>query len=91
VHSRAMESYNCIESEEAKLYCAVVRAMQLSNREYQHRYDKLRKAINMKKPPSSGRIFSGYLVVRNLDKKSEYETWMPDNVFDEIYRLKKEK
>ena len=39
----------------------------------------------MKPPPSCGRIFPGYLVVRNLGKSDQYETWMPDHVFDELY------
>jgi hypothetical protein len=39
----------------------------------------------MKPEPSHSRIFPGYLVVRKIDTKSEYETWMPDHVFEEIY------
>jgi len=40
----------------------------------------------MKSPPSSVRIFAGYIVVKNLDTEREYETWMPDYVFDDIYK-----
>jgi hypothetical protein len=40
----------------------------------------------MKKPPSCGRYFSGFLVVRNLGRKNQYETWMPEVVFEELYK-----
>jgi hypothetical protein len=73
------------ENDVAKKYGKIVRAMLLSNREYQHRFDKLNTKYKMKEPPLSGRIFRGYIVVRNIGKKSEYETWMPDHVFEEIY------
>lgn len=40
----------------------------------------------MKYPPSAGRIFAGFIVVRNLGKKNQYETWMPDGVFEKQYK-----
>ena len=60
--------------------------MELSNRKYGHRYSKLSRSRTMKSPPSSVRIFAGYIVVKNLDTEREYETWMPDYVFDDIYK-----
>jgi len=40
-------------------------------------------------PPSSHRhIYLGYLVVRKLGTPDQYETWMPDLVFDELYEAK---
>lgn len=82
----AMEKFIATSSEIAKKYGKVVRAVSVSNREYQHRFDTLSKSRNMKPPPSSGRIFPGYLVVRNLDTSEEYETWIPDHAFEEIYQ-----
>ena len=79
------EEFISIEHNVTKKYGKIVRAMLLSNREYQHRFDKLNTKYKMKEPPLSGRIFRGYIVVRNVDKKSEYKTWMPDHVFEEIY------
>jgi len=81
-----MDLYSCTDNEQSKRYGLEVRAMELSNREYQHRFDKFNDSRTMKKPPSSGRIFSGYLVVRNLEKKSQYETWIPVDGFEESYQ-----
>lgn len=79
------EEFIPTDHDVAKKYGKIVRAMVLSNREYQHRFDKLSTKFKMKEPPLSGRIFRGYIVVRNVGNKSEYETWMPDHVFEEIY------
>ena len=81
----AMDEYVAIVANISKRYGKFVRAVPISNREYQHRYDKLNESRDMKEPPSSGRIFSGYLVVRNINSKDEYETWIPDHAFEEIY------
>ncbi|EJO9874898.1 hypothetical protein QQ213_004487 [Vibrio vulnificus] len=83
--NRAMEIYTTSDPDVIKKFGREVRALEMSNREYGHRYSKLSGSRKMKYPPSSGRIFSGFLVVRNLGKKSEYETWMPDYVFEEVY------
>ena len=83
----AMNEYLAKDPEIRRRYGKVVRAIEISNREYQHRYDKLSDTRNMKEPPSSGRIFSGYLVVRNIDTENEYETWIPDHAFEEIYEM----
>jgi len=79
------DEFIAIENDTAKKFGKTVRAILLSNREYQHRYDKLHIEQKMKNPPLSGRIFQGYIVVRNIGKKSEYETWIPDSTFEEIY------
>jgi hypothetical protein len=40
----------------------------------------------MKPPPGSHiHIMPGYLVVRKLGTPDQYETWMPDVVFEELY------
>jgi hypothetical protein len=81
----AMDKYQATDTNAAKRYGTFVRAIPVSNREYQHRYDKLSDSRAMKPPPSSGRIFAGYLVIRSLDSKDEYETWIPDHAFEAIY------
>lgn len=80
-----MQLYTATDPKTRELYGHQVWAVELSNREYQHRFNKLSQSNNMKPPPSSGRIFAGYLVVRKLGSPGQYETWMPDHVFDEVY------
>lgn len=77
--------YRAIDEATATHYGNFVRAVMLSNAEYATRYQKLRKANKMKPPPSHLRIFSGYIVIRNLDQGGQYETWMPEHVFEELY------
>ena len=89
VNKSEMHDYLAIDKDVSSKYGALVKASLLSNREYQHRYDRLHNSQKMKTPPLSGRIFQGYLVVRNLDCKNEYETWIPDHAFEEIYRKNK--
>ena len=81
----AMQEYRAKDPTVRKRYGNIVRAIEISNREYQHRYDKLSTSRSMREPPSSGRIFPGYLVVRNLGTENEYETWIPDHGFEEAY------
>ena len=50
------------------------------------RLERMRNDRRMKPPPSSLRILPGYLTVRKLGTPSEYETWIPDHTFEEIYR-----
>jgi len=52
-------------------------------RTLESRFNSSRK---MQPPPSSHiHIHLGYLVVRKLGTPDQYETWMPDLVFDELY------
>lgn len=83
----AMPLFEAKDSETASKFGRYVRAIQLANIEYSFRFDRLAETNNMKSPPSCGRIFSGYLVVRNLGKRNQYETWMPDHVFNEFYKI----
>ena len=85
VDSSELSTYVTTDSDEARLYGKVVRAVEMSNAEYSARYRKLSVNRTMKPPPSHSRIFPGYLVVRKIDTTDEYETWMPDHVFDDIY------
>jgi len=71
----------------AARYGKEVKATLLSNVEYRLRFARLKKKQRMRPPPSAGRIFLGYLVIRNLGTPDQYETWMPDHVFEELYRV----
>ncbi len=82
----AMQTYVLTDRIVAQRYGKTVKATPLSNIEYKIRFDRLRRENNMKPPPSCGRIFPGYLVVRKLNTPAQYETWMPDDVFEEIYQ-----
>lgn len=78
-------TYVATDSEEARLYGRTVRAIEMSNADYSARYRKLSGDRIMKPAPSHQRIFAGYLVVRKLETRHEYETWMPSDVFEDIY------
>ena len=80
-----LSSFIAVDTEVAKRYGKMVKAIQLSNAEYAQRFERLSNTNNMKFPPSHGRIFSGYLVVRKLGTSEQYETWIPDHAFEEIY------
>lgn len=83
----AMERFTALSKSIAMRYGKAVKARPLSNREYQRRFDKLGPQNNMMPPPGSAvHIMPGYLVVRNLGTSRQYETWMPDHVFEEIYK-----
>jgi len=83
----AMGRFTAMRKSIALRYGKTVKAMPLSNREYQRRFDKLGAQNNMMPPPSSFmHIMIGYLVVRKLGTPRQYETWMPEDVFEEIYQ-----
>lgn len=81
----AMKSYVATDAETASEFGPSVKATELSNVEYKSRFSRLARENNMKPPPSCGRIFMGFLVVRRVGTKQQYETWMPDHVFEELY------
>lgn len=85
-----MIEYVALQEDISARFGRVVRAMELSNREYGYRFERFCDANNMKSPPSSNiHITSGYLVVRNLGRRNQYETWIPHEVFQELYTEKK--
>src|SRR6476619_2760755 len=81
-----MALFDAIHRHTARMYGARVRAAELSNVDYKMRFEKLASTQAMKDPPSCGRIFAGYVVVRRLGTPEQYETWMPGDVFEELYR-----
>ncbi len=85
VEIAAMEHYEALDRKIAALYGKRVKAAMLSNVEYKIRFGELHSTRRMKPPPSCGRIFPGYLVIRKLGTAEQYETWMPDHVFEELY------
>ena len=77
--------YSAIDKTIARRFGSVVLAAELSNKEYKIRFGKMHNEVRMRPPPSSERIFPGYLVVRRLGTPHEYETWIPDHGFEESY------
>ena len=88
VERTVLREYVATDGAVSSRYGSVVLATELSNKEYKIRYERLRKDHRMKSPPSSLRIFPGYLVVRNLGTPREYETWIPDHAFEDIYEIR---
>jgi len=86
INQKVLHVYTALDATAAARYGKTVKAVQLSNVEYKIRFGRLGRENNMKPPPSCGRIFGGYLVVRNLGAADQYETWMPDHVFEELYQ-----
>lgn len=82
-----MERFKAIRASDARRFGKVVMAFPLSNRQYARRFSRLGKDNNMKPPPGSRiHVMPGYLVVRKVGAPSQYETWMPDHVFEEMYQ-----
>jgi hypothetical protein len=81
----ALTTYVATDRDIASQYGKTVKATQLSNIEYKLRFARLGRMNNMRPPPSFGRIFGGYLVVRKCGTPHQYETWMPDHAFEEAY------
>ena len=69
----------------ASQYGGIVRATELTNIEYRTRFLRMAQSNNMKEPPDGGKVYPGYLVVRRLGTVGQYETWMSDDVFEELY------
>jgi hypothetical protein len=83
----SMDRYIAIRVSDSQKYGKAVKAFALSNREYKYRFDRFKKTNKMKPPPGSHiHIMPGYLVVRKLGTPNQYETWMPDQVFEELYK-----
>lgn len=80
-----MSKYVATDVETASQFGQSVKATELSNIEYKIRFNRLARENNMKPPPSCDRIFMGFLVVRRVGTKQQYETWMPGLVFQELY------
>lgn len=80
-----MTLFKARDRKTAQLYGSTVAAAEIANVDFKLRFAKYSHERKMSDPPSCGRIFMGYLVVRRLNTPEEYETWMPDHVFDELY------
>lgn len=81
-----MPYFSAIDAAIAANHGSKVRALFLSNVEYKVRFGRFGRENNMKPPPSCGRVFGGYVVVRNLGTRMQYETWMPDHAFEDTYQ-----
>jgi hypothetical protein len=81
-----MTVYSARDRDTARKYGPIVKAAEISNRDYGYRYNRFSSSRKMQPPPSSHmHIYLGYLVVRKLGTPDQYETWMPDHVFEELY------
>ena len=87
VDAESIPLYEAVDAGVSARYGRRVRATKLSNIEYKIRFDRLHRTNNMKVPPGTGRIFGGYLVVRKLGSVHQYETWIPEDAFEEIYTV----
>ena len=86
-----MRTYSARDNGTAKKYGQIVKAAEISNRDYGYRYSKFSSSRVMRPPPGSHmHIYLGYLVVRKLGTSEQYETWMPNHVFDELYEAASE-
>ncbi|WP_020161261.1 hypothetical protein [Methylobacter marinus] len=81
-----MTPYLACDRKTGTLYGKKVLAVQIANIDYKIRFNKSASSRKMQPPPSCGRIFLGYLVIRKLGTPLEYETWMPEDVFEDLYR-----
>jgi hypothetical protein len=82
-----MELFETTDHKTVSMYGSKVKAAKISNVDYNMRYGKFHTNVSMKPPPSCGIIFMGYVVVRKLGRPDQYETWMPDDVFEELYNI----
>jgi hypothetical protein len=90
VDATSIPLYEALDMKVSARYGRTVRATSLSNIEYKLRFNRFGVTNNMKAPPSCGRIFPGYPVIRNLGSPDQYETWIPEDAFEEIYALANE-
>lgn len=81
-----MALFDAIDRDASRRFGPKVKAAGISNVDYKIRFSKLSSSQSMNPPPSCGRIFAGYVVVRKLGTPDQYETWMPDHVFEDLYR-----
>ena len=86
IDKQGLSAFIASDPNTVKDYGAIVKAIEISNKEYKLRFDRFHGTRRMKNPPSSGRIFPGYAVIRKLNTPDEYETWIPDDGFEDIYQ-----
>lgn len=85
VDASQLPIYEALDVDEAAEYGQTVLATAMSNVDYAERHKKFSNNRKMMPAPSHQRIFLGYLVIRKMGTKSEYETWIPDHVFEDLY------
>jgi hypothetical protein len=81
-----MSVYEAINAETAKESGPRVKAMVLSNVQYMARVARFGSERRMRSPQHNLRVILGYLVVRRLGTPRQYETWMTEDLFEELYR-----
>lgn len=63
-----------------------VRAIELSNVDYKIRFDRLGIRNNMNAPPDCQNFTSGYLLIGKPGARNQFEDWLPDHEFENIYK-----
>src|SRR5262245_55401386 len=67
VNAETIPLYEALDGVVSARYGQKVRATKLSNIEYKIRFNRLSQTNRIRPPPRTGRIFSGYLVIRTTD------------------------
>jgi hypothetical protein len=83
--TQAFAAFVAIDVDTKLDYGQHVRATEFSNLEYKMRFERLESRNNMKAPPGCENISSGYLVIGKPGTRKQFEDWMPDHKFDELY------
>lgn len=89
VDHASMQRHEAIDDTTADAYGRFVLSTDLSNLEYELRFQRLNGTRAMKAPPRAKRVLPGRLVVRHPGQPDQYETWMPEHVFADLYRIAK--
>ena len=82
----SMQPHEAIDETTADAYGRFVLSAELSNMEYELRFQRLNATRAMKAPPAAKRVLPGRIVVRHPGQPDQYETWMPKHVFADLYR-----
>jgi len=82
----SMQRFEARDDTTADAYGRIVLAVELSNMDYQLRFQRLNGTRTMKAPPVAKHVLPGHLVVRHPGQPRQYETWMPEHVFADLYK-----
>ncbi len=85
IDAATLPLYRALDAETASRYGAFAKAIPMANFEYTARHARFSRTASMRPPPNSARKFPGFLVVRKIGRRDEYETWMPEAVFSDLY------
>lgn len=84
--TRTFMSFVAIDVDAIPDYGQHVRATELSNVDYTIRFDRFESRNSMNAPPDCKNFTSGYLVIGKPGTRNQFEDWLPDHVFEQIYK-----